>query len=257
MIFCKTWSEIQTMNRANAIVLEVLSKLEEMVEPGVTTADLDRKAEEWTRKEGALPAFKGYRGYPSSLCVAPNDVIVHGIPDGTRLEEGDILGMDFGVIVDGLYGDSATTVPVGKVSPEALKLMEVTRRSLYEGIWEARLGKRVQDIGYRVQQIAEESGYSVVLEFTGHGIGRRLHEDPQVPNYGKPGMGERLEAGMVLAIEPMVCTGMSQVVVDDDQWTARTADGGLAAHFERSVALTPKGPWILGEGPAPEGAEAS
>ncbi len=251
MIFCKSWSEIQTMNRANAIVLDVLARLRELVAPGVATKDLDRKAEEWTRQAGALPAFKGYRGYPSSLCVAPNDVIVHGIPNGTRLEEGDILGMDFGVIVDGLYGDSAITVPVGKVAPDADRLMRVTEQCLYDGIREARLGNRVQDIGYRVQQIAETSGYSVVLEFTGHGIGRRLHEEPQVPNYGKPGQGERLEDGMVLAIEPMVCAGGSDVIVDDDQWTARTADGALAAHFERSVALTPKGPWILGEGPAP------
>jgi methionyl aminopeptidase len=257
MIFCKTWSEIQTMNRANAIVLDVLQRLKEMAAPGVTTEDLDRKAEEWTREAGALPAFKGYRGYPSSLCVAPNDVIVHGIPNRRRLEAGDILGMDFGVILDGFYGDSAMTIPVGSVSSEAEKLMRVTEQSLYEGIKEAKIGNRVQDIGFRVQQIAESGGYSVVLEFTGHGIGRRLHEDPQVPNYGKPGLGERLEEGMVLAIEPMLCAGGADVVVDDDQWTARTADGELAAHFERSVALTPGGPWILGEGPAPEGDAAA
>jgi methionyl aminopeptidase len=253
VIFCKTWSEIQTMYRANAIVLDVLARLGEMVAPGISTSDLDRKAEEWTRDRGALPAFKGYRGYPKSLCVAPNDVIVHGIPSGTTLDEGDILGMDFGVILDGFYGDSAITVPVGRVTPEAARLMKVTEESLYSGIEEARIGNRVQDIGFKVQQVAEKNGYSVVQEFTGHGIGRRLHEDPQVPNYGKPGLGEKLEEGMVIAIEPMICAGRHEVVVDEDDWTARTADGDLSAHFERSVALTPGGPWILGEGSAPQG----
>jgi methionyl aminopeptidase len=253
MIFCKTWSEIQTMDRSNRIVLEVLGRLREMVAPGVTTADLDRVAEEWTREAGAIPAFKGYRGYPASLCASPNDVIVHGIPSKRPLNDGDIVGLDYGVIVDGFYGDGAMTVPVGKVSPEAEKLMKVTEESLYLGIREAKVGNRVQDIGFSVQEHARKNGYSVVLEFTGHGIGRRLHEDPQVPNYGKPGMGERLTDGMVLAIEPMLCAGQSDVVLEDDQWTARTADGSLAAHFERSVALTPKGPWILGEAPPPAG----
>jgi len=251
MIFCKTWSEIQTMDRCNRIVLDVLARLREMAVPGVTTADLDRKAEEWTLGAGAIPAFKGYRGYPNSLCASPNDVIVHGIPSRKALKEGDIVGLDYGVIVDGLYGDGALTVPVGKVSAQAERLMRVTEESLYIGIREARVGNRVQDIGFHVQDHAEKNGYSVVLEFTGHGIGRRLHEDPQVPNYGKPGLGERLTDGMVLAIEPMVCAGRADVVVEDDQWTARTADGSLAAHFERSVALTPAGPWILGEAPPP------
>lgn len=251
MIFCKTWSEIQTMDRANRIVLDVLQRLREKVVPGVSTADLDRMAEEWTLAAGAKPAFKGYRGYPASLCASPNDVVVHGIPSKRALREGDILGLDYGVILDGFYGDAAMTVPVGKVSGEAERLMKVTEESLYGGIEEALLGNRVQDIGFRVQQHVEGNGYSVVTDFTGHGIGRRLHEDPQVPNYGKPGFGEKLEDGMVLAIEPMVCTGGGDVMVDDDQWTARTCDGGLAAHFERSVALTPKGPWILGEAPGP------
>jgi len=253
MIFCKTWSEIQTMDRSNRIVLDVLRRLTEMVAPGVTTEDLDRVAEEWTREAGAIPAFKGYRGYPASLCASPNDVIVHGIPSRKPLKDGDIVGLDYGVIVDGFYGDGAMTVPVGKVSREAEKLMKVTEESLYLGIQEAKIGNRVQDIGFRVQEHARKNGYSVVLEFTGHGIGRRLHEDPQVPNYGKPGMGERLTDGMVLAIEPMLCAGHSDVVLEDDQWTARTADGSLAAHFERSVALTPMGPWILGEAPPPGG----
>jgi methionyl aminopeptidase len=251
MIFCKTWSEIQTMDRCNRIVLDILARLKEMVEPGVSTADLDRKAEEWTREAGALPAFKGYRGYPNVLCASPNDVIVHGIPKRSPLKEGDILGLDFGVVLDGFYGDGAMTVPVGKVSSEAEKLMKITEESLFLGIEETRIGNRVQDIGYVVQKHVEKLGYSVVQEFTGHGIGRRLHEDPQVPNYGKPGLGEKLTDGMVLAIEPMVCLGGADVIVEDDQWTARTADGSLAAHFERSVAVTPKGPWILGEGTAP------
>jgi len=251
MIFCKTWSEIQTMDRCNRIVLETLERLREMSTPGITTADLDRKAEELTRKAGAKPAFLGYRGFPKVLCASPNDVIVHGIPNGTPLQEGDIVGLDFGVILDGFYGDAAMTVPIGKVSDEAARLMKVTEESLYLGIREAKIGNRVQDIGHAVQAHSEKHGYTVVLEFTGHGIGRRLHEDPQVPNYGKPGLGERLEEGMVLAIEPMTCAGSNEVMVDDDQWTARTADGKLAAHFERSVAITPKGPWILGEQPGP------
>ncbi len=251
MIFCKSWSEIQTMDRCNGLVLDVLWRLRDMAVPGVTTADLDRRAEEWTREAGAVPAFKGYRGYPNSLCASPNDVIVHGIPSRKELREGDIVGLDFGVIIDGFYGDAAMTVPVGRVVPEAERLMKVTEESLYLGIEEARIENRVQDIGHRIQEHVEKKGYSVVLEFTGHGIGRRLHEDPQVPNYGKPGLGERLQDGMVLAIEPMVCAGRSELRVEDDQWTARTVDGSLAAHFERSVAVTPSGPWILGERPAP------
>ena len=251
MIFCKTWSEIQTMDRCNQIVLNTLNRLTEEVKPGVTTGDLDQIAEDLTRKAGAIPAFKGYRGYPSSLCASPNDVIVHGIPTNKPLEEGDIIGMDYGVILDGFYGDGAVTVPVGTVSEEATRLMKVTEESLYLGIEEVKIGNRVQDISHAVQVHSEKHGYSVVMEFTGHGIGRRLHEDPQVPNYGKPGLGERLEEGMVLAIEPMTCQGTNEVIMDEDQWTARTADGLLAAHFERSVAITAKGPWILGERPAP------
>ena len=254
MIFCKTWSELRTMDRANRVVLDVLFRLKEKVVPGVTTLELDQMAEEWTRKAGAQPAFKGYRGYAHALCASPNDVIVHGIPSRAPLREGDILGLDYGVLFDGFYGDAAMTVPVGRIAAEARRLMEVTERSLQLAIQETRLGNRVQDIGWAVQRHAEENGYSVVIDFTGHGIGRRLHEDPQVPNYGKPGFGEKLEEGMVLAIEPMVCVGSSEVSVDDDQWTARTHDGSLSAHFERSVALTPEGPWILGESPPPGGA---
>jgi methionyl aminopeptidase len=254
VIFCKTWSEIQTMDRCNQIVLETLGRLREILAPGITTMDLDREAEEMTRKAGAVPAFKGYRGYPNALCASPNDVIVHGIPSPKPLEEGDIIGLDYGVILNGFYGDAAMTLPVGEVSPEAARLMKVTEESLYLGIEGACVGNRVQDIGARVQEHAEGHGYNVVLEFTGHGIGRRLHEDPQVPNYGRRGFGERLEEGMVIAIEPMTCVGSSEVRLDEDQWTARTVDGSLAAHFERSVALTPSGPWVLGETPPPRNA---
>jgi methionyl aminopeptidase len=251
MIYSKSWSELQTMDRANAIVLDILRRLRERIAPGVTTGDLDRWAEEWTVEAGAKPAFKGYRGYPKTLCTSVNEQIVHGIPGERELKEGDIIGLDMGVIVDGYYGDSAMTVAVGKVSGEARKLLEVTEESLQKGIEQVSLGRRVSDIGHAVSSFVTPHGFSLVKEFTGHGIGRALHEDPQVPNYGDPGRGPRLSEGMVLAIEPMVCAGRCDVVMADDQWTASTADGSLAAHFERSVAVTPKGPWILGESSPP------
>jgi methionyl aminopeptidase len=251
MIYSKSWSELQTMDRANAIVLDILKRLRERIAPGVTTGDLDRWAEEWTLEAGAKPAFKGYRGYPKTLCTSVNEQIVHGIPGGRELKEGDIIGIDMGVIVDGYYGDAAMTVAVGKVAEAALKLLEVTEGSLQKGIEQVSLGRRVSDIGHAVSSFVTPHGYTLVKEFTGHGIGRALHEDPQVPNYGDPGRGPRLSEGMVLAIEPMVCAGLSDVVMAEDQWTASTADGSLAAHFERSVAVTPKGPWILGESSPP------
>jgi methionyl aminopeptidase len=251
VIYSKSWTELQTMNRCNAIVLDILHRLRERIAPGVTTADLDRMAEEWTEEAGALPAFKGYRGYPATLCTSINEQIVHGIPGPRVLNEGDIIGIDMGVILDGYYGDSAMTVAVGSISGEARRLLEVTETSLRKGIEQVSPGRRVSDIGHAVQEFVTPHGYTLVKEFTGHGIGRALHEDPQVPNYGEPGRGPRLTEGMVLAIEPMVCAGRSDVVLADDQWTASTADGSLAAHFERSVAVTPKGPWILGEAPPP------
>jgi methionyl aminopeptidase len=251
MIYSKSWSELQTMDRANAIVLDILKRLRERIAPGVTTGDLDRWAEEWTLEAGAKPAFKGYRGYPKTLCTSVNEQIVHGIPGGRELKEGDIIGIDMGVIVDGYYGDAAMTVAVGRVAEAALKLLEVTEGSLQKGIEQVSLGRRVSDIGHAVASFVTPHGYTLVKEFTGHGIGRALHEDPQVPNYGDPGRGPRLSEGMVLAIEPMVCAGLSDVVRAEDQWTASTADGSLAAHFERSVAVTPKGPWILGESSPP------
>ncbi len=253
MIELKSWAELQTMNRCNAIVLDILHRLAERIEPGVTTADLDRMADEWTLKASAKPAFKGYRGYPATLCASVNEQIVHGIPSRRTLRSGDIIGIDMGVIVDGLYGDAAMTVPVGTVDPEASRLLEVTEKSLRLGIEKIKPGNKVSDIGHAVEQYATAHGYTVVREFTGHGIGRRLHEDPQVHNYGPPGRGPRIQEGMVLAIEPMLCAGRADVVMADDDWTASTADGSLSAHFERSVAVTPGGPWVLGESAPPDG----
>jgi len=252
VIYCKSWSELQTMDRCNAIVLDILRMLSEKVVPGVTTADLDRMADEWTREAKVLPAFKGYRGYPATLCASVNEQIVHGIPSERELKEGDIIGLDMGVILDGYYGDSAVTVPVGRISPEARHLLDVTREALGLAVRRAVVGNRVSDIGEAVFSHITPHGYTVPREFTGHGIGRALHEDPQVPNYPTRELRDpRLTEGMVLAIEPMVCAGRADVVMADDNWTASTADGNLSAHFERSVAVTPKGPWVLGESRPP------
>jgi methionyl aminopeptidase len=215
----------------------------------VTTLELDRIAEEITRKRGAVPAFKGYRVgdrvFPASLCVSINEEVVHGIPSGRALKEGDIVGLDFGVVVDGYYGDAAMTLPVGSVSKEAQHLMEATKRSLWEGIQTVQVGNRLGDLSHAIQSAAESAGLSVVREFVGHGIGRHLHEEPQVPNFGEPGKGRKLREGMVLAIEPMLNLGGPGVMVKDDGWTAVTRDGSLSAHFEHSVAITPDGPVVL------------
>jgi len=251
MIDCKSKTELQTMDRCNRIVLDILERLKEQAKPGVTTGDLDRMAEEWTYDAGALPAFKGYRGYPATLCASVNDVIVHGIPSKRPLRSVDIIGLDMGVILNGYYGDSAMTVPVGEISPEAARLLDVTEKAMRIAIDAVRVGKRVSDIGHAVESFVTPLGYSLVREFTGHGIGRALHEDPTVPNYGKPNKGPELRPGMVLALEPMVCAGTHEVVMADDNWTASTADGKLAAHFERSVAVTESGPWVLGESAPP------
>jgi methionyl aminopeptidase len=237
------------MRRANLIVAEVLQELKQRVAPGITTLDLDAIAEEITLKRKAIPAFKGYnvagRIFPRCLCASVNEEIVHGIPTNRALREGDIVGLDFGVICDGYYGDSAITVGVGRVSEEARRLMEVTEQSLYEGIEQLREGKRLGDFGAVVQRRAESAGYSVVRAFVGHGIGKKLHEEPPVPNYGDPDRGLRLKEGMVLAVEPMVNAGGYEVEIKDDGWTAVTKDGSLAAHFEHSVAITKDGPYIL------------
>jgi methionyl aminopeptidase len=251
VITLKSPREIEIMRRANVIVAEVLQELKRRVAPGVTTLDLDAIAEEMTLKRNAIPAFKGYsvagRVYPRCLCASINEEIVHGIPSNRALREGDIVGLDYGVIYEGFYGDSALTVGVGKVSDEALRLMDVTERSLYTGIEQLHEGKRLGDLGAAVQKVAESAGFSVVRSFVGHGIGKRLHEEPPVPNYGEPEHGLRLKEGMVLAIEPMVNVGGHEVEIKDDGWTAVTKDGSLAAHFEHSVAITKDGPYILSQ----------
>lgn len=249
MIYLKSRAEIETMRRANVIVAEVLAALKESVRPGMTTLDLDGLAERLTHEKGARPAFKGYevagRVFRHSLCTSVNEEIVHGVPSSRVLKEGDILGMDFGVVYEGFYGDSAVTVGLGRVSPEAERLMQVTEAALDEGIEMLREGNRLGDLGSAIQAIAERSGYSVVREFVGHGIGRKLHEEPPVPNYGDPGKGRRLRAGMVLAVEPMVNAGGKEIRLLDDGWTAVTRDRSLAAHFEHSIAVTADGPYVL------------
>lgn len=242
MIILKTPEEIQIMERASKLVAETLQALKQQVRPGITTEDLDRIAEEFIEARGGKPAFKGYRNYPKTLCASVNDQVVHGIPSKRELKEGDIVGLDLGAIIEGFYGDSAITVPVGQVPLRVLELLRVTEEALYAGIAEAVVGKRLSDISHAIQQHAESGGFSVVTDFVGHGIGRQLHEEPQVPNYGKPGQGPRLQVGMVLAIEPMVNMGGSAVRVLDDRWTAVTKDGSLSAHFEHTIAIQPSGP---------------
>jgi methionyl aminopeptidase len=247
MIVCKGKAELATMREANQIVARVLDHLGRMIRPGVTTAELDRCAEELITRNGGRAAFKGYHGYPANICTSVNEQIVHGIPDGRSLEEGDIVGLDVGVLYKGFFGDAAWTFPVGEIATETRKLLDVTREALFKGISQAVMGARVSDISAAVQEYVESYGFSVVREFVGHGIGTALHEEPQVPNYGKPGRGARLMPGMVLAIEPMVNSRGPGVRVLSDKWTAVTADGGWSAHFEHSVAITESGPWILSE----------
>lgn len=250
MIILKSTEEIGKIRRACKIVAEVIQELEPLIKPGVTTRELDRIAEEKMKKKGALPAFKGYRGYPAVLCTSVNETVVHGIPSNQELKEGDIIGIDCGVIVEGFYGDAAKTFPVGpleKIGEESKRLLDVTRESLYQGIRRMAVGNRVHDISWAVQSYVEGEGFSVVRDFVGHGIGRNLHEEPQVPNFGTAGTGVRLSAGMVLAIEPMVNQGAAAVRVLEDGWTAVTVDGKRSAHFEHTVALTEKGYEILSE----------
>lgn len=248
MVVLKTEGEIDLMEEANAIVHRVLSDLEERVAPGVTTRELDEYAERIIRTAGAVPAFLNYKGFPATLCTSVNDVIVHGIPNDVPLDEGDIIGVDCGVLYKGYYGDAARTFRIGQVSREAGRLLEVTRDSLDLAVKQAQPGSRISDIGHAVQAHVEAEGFSVVREFVGHGVGTSLHEDPQIPNFGSPGQGPKLRTGMVLAIEPMVNVGSYGVTMDADGWTARTEDGSLSAHFEYSVAITQAGPRILGAG---------
>lgn len=248
-IAVKSRDELARIRDACRVVHDVLVELAAAALPGVTTAELDRLAEARARQRGAEPAFLGYHGYPASVCISVNDEVVHGIPSAQRvLRDGDIVGLDFGVVLAGFYGDSAVTVPVGTASPEALRLIEVTRGALACAVAEARPDRRVGDIGAAVQAYVEPRGFSVVRDFVGHGIGRRLHEPPQVPNFGSPGTGPRLRPGMVLALEPMVNAGGFEVETLDDGWTAVTQDGRLSAHFEHTVAVTEDGPEILTAG---------
>jgi methionyl aminopeptidase len=240
--------ELRKLEDASRVVLETLDVVTRAVEPGITTLDLDRLAEEEIRRRGAKPAFLGYRGYPKTLCTSINDEVVHGIPAKRPLQEGDIVGVDCGAIVEGYYGDAARTIGVGRIGAEREKLLQVTREALAAGIAAARPGGRVSDIGAAIEAIAIANGYGVVRDFVGHGVGTALHEEPQIPNYGPAGKGARLAAGMVIAIEPMFNLGRAEVSVDKDGWTVRTRDGSASAHFEYTVALEPGGAVILGTG---------
>ncbi|MGH9492515.1 MAG: type I methionyl aminopeptidase [Terriglobales bacterium] len=245
-IVCKSAAELEKMRCAGHVVREVLDAVKAVVAPGVTTMDLEHVAEKKMQELGGQPAFKGYNGYPCVLCTSVNDEIIHGIPSEKRvLKEGDILSIDFGAVVEGYYGDAAITVPVGQVGPELKKLMEVTEAALQRAIEKMLIGNTVGDVGAAVQELVEANGFSVVREFVGHGIGTRMHEDPQVPNFGLHGRGPRLREGMVLAIEPMVNAGGPGARVLEDHWTAVTEDGSPSAHFEHSVAVTKDGPLIL------------
>jgi methionyl aminopeptidase len=239
VIIIKSDDEINKIDRASKIVAETLIRLGEVIAPGITTKDIELRAEAIIKSNNAIPAFKGYRGYPANLCVSVNNEVIHGIPSRKRvLKEGDIVSIDVGVIYEGFIGDAARTYPVGKVSKETMRLLAVTEESLYKGIEKARLNNRVSDISHSIQTHVEGHGYSVVRAFVGHGVGRSLHEEPQIPNYGLPNKGPRLKKGMVLAIEPMVNAGGYEVAVLKDGWTAVTADGSLSAHFEHTVVIT-------------------
>lgn len=233
------------MAAAGAILVRTLELLQGKIRPGVTTAELDRAAERFIRSQGAEPAFKGYRGFPGSICASPNSMIVHGIPGAYRLGRGDIISIDVGVVLDGWVADAARTFPVGPISPIASRLLKVTEESLYLGVEQARPGRRLGDISHAIQRHVEDAGFSVVRTLVGHGVGRSMHEEPQVPNYGRPGTGPVLEEGMVLAIEPMVTVGRHAVRMADDHWAIFSEDGSLAAHFEFTVAVTADGPRIL------------
>ncbi len=242
MIFLKTEDEIELMRQSNRLVGKTLGELAKLIKPGVTTAELDRVAEEFIRDNGAIPTFKGFPGsfgtnFPGSICVSVNDQVVHGIPNDDPLKDGDIISVDCGTLLNGFCGDSAYTFCVGEVDDKTKKLLEITKESLYLGIENAIVGKRIGDIGYAVQQHCEPKGYGVVREFVGHGIGKDMHEDPQVPNYGRRGTGSLLKKGMCIAIEPMVTLGDRNIVMESDGWTVRTKDGKPAAHFEHTVAV--------------------
>ncbi len=245
MIIIKSSREIEQLKRSNVIVAGVFEKLRGMISPGVTTKELDEVAEEYILLKGGQPAFKGYRGFPATLCISINEEVVHGIPGQRRLKEGDIVSLDVGVNFTGYFGDAAITFPVGEVDPEAKRLLEVTEKALYIGIEKAKIGNRLFDISYAIQRWVESHGFSVVRDFVGHGIGKDLHEEPQIPNFGAPHQGPRLVKGMVFALEPMVNEGTYEVRVLSDGWTVVTADGKRSAHFEHTIAITEDGAEIL------------
>ena len=248
MIIRKSQREIEIMARAGAVVADTLGLLEESIAPGVTTGELDTIAEEFIRSRGGEPTFKGYKGYPAATCLSPNSMVVHGIPGKSRLQDGDILSVDVGVTLDGFVADSAWTFPVGSISPEAQRLLDVCRAALEAGIEQARVGKTIGDISQAVQSVTEGGGFSVIRSLVGHGVGRSMHEDPQVPNFVSGNSGPELKEGMTIAIEPMITAGGPDVYVHDDEWSISTSDASLAAHFEHTVAVTADGPRILTNG---------
>jgi methionyl aminopeptidase len=245
MIIRKSPREIEKMAATGALVAETIAHVGSLLRPGVTTAELDAAAGAFIRERGGIPTSEGYKGYPKAICISPNDVVVHGIPDRFRVSEGDLVTIDVGVTLDGYIADSAYTFGVGEIDPDAQRLLDVAQDALAAGIAEAVVGNRVGDISHAVQAIVEAGGFSVVRSLVGHGVGRDYHEDPHIPNYGEPGRGPRLSEGMTIAIEPMITAGSSEVLVMDDGWTIRTADGSLSAHFEHTVAITADGPRIL------------
>jgi methionyl aminopeptidase len=254
MIIRKSPSEIETMARAGRVVADTIALLGEHVRPGVTTFELDQIADEFIRTEGGTSSFKGYRGYPAAICTSPNDMVVHGIPGSRTLSEGDILSVDVGVVLDGFVADSAHTFPVGEISPEAVRLLDMCQAALAAGIEQCRSGNHLSDVSHAIQTATEEAGFSVVRSLVGHGIGRSMHEDPQIPNYGPPGRGPELAAGMTFALEPMITAGSPEVYLHDDNWSISTVDGSLAAHFEHTVAVTDDGTRILTAVEKPAGA---
>lgn len=245
MIIRKSQAEIETMARAGRVVADTLLRIGEQVRSGVTTRELDEVAEDYIRSQGGVPSFKGYRGFPASICASPNSMVVHGIPGPYRLDEGDVISIDVGVTLDGFVADSAYTFAVGEIDDEAQRLLDVCQAALAAGIEEARAGNHLHDIGHAVQKTTEEAGFSVVRSLVGHGIGRSMHEEPQIPNFGEPGRGPLLAPGMTLAIEPMINAGAPDIWVADDHWSISTEDGSLSAHFEHTVAVTEAEPSIL------------
>lgn len=246
MVHIKSKSDLEKMREAGSATAQILQRLKKVVGPGVSTATINKKAAELCNELNVIPAFKGYHGFPAYLCISVNDVVVHGIPsESTVLKEGDIVGLDFGVIKEGFYGDSAVTVAVGEIDDKFKKLLQVTEESLHCGINQALMGNRLFDISHAIQEHIENSGFSIVREFVGHGIGKALHEDPQVPNFGRRGTGMVLKPGLTIAIEPMVNIGKAEVFIEKDGWTVRTVDGSWSAHFEHTIAITENGPEIF------------